>query len=342
MRISDLGEFNLIERLAAILAGGEVQPAGGAVGLGIGDDAAVLAVPEGREVVATADALVEEVHFRRDWTGPGDLGWKALAVNVSDVGAMGAAPLAALICAALPPELEVEWVEALYQGLRECAAAYGCPVVGGDTVRSAGGIMLSVTALGSLPAGRAVIRAGARTADLLCVTGTLGDSAAGLALLHAGETPQSRPEYAPLFAAHRRPRPPVAAALALAGTGVRGMLDLSDGLASDLQRLAAASGTGARVEEERLPISFLARRAADELGVMPEEWALRGGEDYEYLFTVPPERFPSLPPLLGPLGVTATIIGEVRREGLVLAQADGTETTLPPPGFAHFGNTGRR
>jgi len=334
VRITDLGEFALIDRLRTLF--GEAAPAAGSVSLAIGDDAAVLSTGGRRELVATADMLVEQVHFRRDWTSAADLGWKALAVNVSDVGAMGAAPLAALVCAALPAAIDVGWIEALYGGLKACGEVYGCPVVGGDTVRSPGPVSLSVAALGSVERGRAVRRDGAKPGDLLCTTGTLGDSAAGLALLLAGRTRGASPKYAALFEAHLRPRPPVRAGAALADDGVTAMLDLSDGLASDTARLSAASGAGVRMQEERLPISLAARRAAEELGVEPADWAVRGGEDYELMFTIPPERFDNVPELLAPLGVTATIIGSVTEGGSVLVRMEGREEPMPPPGFSHF------
>jgi thiamine-monophosphate kinase len=336
MRPGDLGEFRLIERLRVVLGTAGASPGHGAVRLGIGDDAAVLAADPGREWVVTSDTLVEAVHFRRDWTSPVDLGWKALAVNVSDLGAMGATPLGALVTAAVPADLEVEWLEALYQGLGACAAEYGCPVVGGDTVRSPQGVMLTVSALGTLPAGAAVTRAGARPGDLICVTGTLGDSAAGLALLLAGRTAASDPEFAPLFAAHLRPRPPIRAAAGLACAGVTAMMDLSDGLASDLARLSERSGVGARVLEDRLPISLRARDAAEALGVDPAEWALRGGEDYELLFTVPPAAFHALPPLLAAFRVVATRIGALVAGERTLVREDGSEVALGEPAFTHF------
>lgn len=334
MRIADLGEFALIDRLRRVL--GQGAPAAGSVVLGIGDDAAILGVGEGQELVATADMLVEEVHLRRAWSTAEDLGWKALAVNVSDVGAMGATPIAALVCAALPADTDAEWVEDLYRGLRLCGEAYGCPVVGGDTVRSPGPIALSVTALGSVTRGSAARRGGARPGDLLCVTGTLGDSAAGLALLKAGRAPQDTPADAALFAAHLRPRPPVRAGAALAGAGVTAMLDLSDGLASDTTRLCAASGVGVRVLEERLPISLAARRAAAALGIDVLEWAVRGGEDYELLITIPRDWFDSVPRALAPHGVTATIIGEATGGESALVRMDGSEASLPSPAFSHF------
>lgn len=338
MNLADLGEFGLIERLAGKLAATGAEPAAGAVDFAIGDDASLLRLPPGTQLVTTIDALVEEVHFRRDWSRPEDLGWKALAVNVSDLGAMGARPLAALISIALPPDLPVEWIDRLYQGLGECAKQYGCPLVGGDTVRAPKHLALSVTALGSVPTGKAVRRAGARVGDLLCVTGVLGESGAGLELLQQSTT--RKDEYAPLYQWHLRPQPPVAAGAALAEVGLpTAMMDLSDGLGSDLRHLTRASGVGATVEANRLPISDATRHAAKELGVGSIHWALFGGEDYQLLFTVPQDRFAEVAPTLALLGVTATAIGEITLNGLTLKLPDGTTQDLRPEGFHHFKGT---
>lgn len=330
--VGDLSEFALIGRETG---GASPAPAAGRVLLGVGDDAALLAPPPGAEVVATCDALVEGVHFRRAWSAPGDVGWKALAVNVSDLGAMGAQPLACLLTAALPADLPLRWLDGFYRGLAECAARYGCPLVGGDTVRSPAGIALTVTAFGSVPAGAAVRRSGARAGDLLCVTGVLGSAAGGLAWLQAGR--RLVPAARDLVARHQRPAPPVAAGVALREADLpTAMLDLSDGLASDLQRLRDAGGLGAEVDAARLPIADAARQAAARLGAEPVEWALHGGEDFELLFLVPPERFPEVPPILGPLGVTATIIGRIGGRSVRLRRPDGRREPLRPRGFAHF------
>jgi thiamine-monophosphate kinase len=336
--VREAGEFGLIARLLEGVRRTEGLPAGGSVRLGVGDDAALLEVAAGRLLVATADALVEGVHFRRDWTGAEDLGWKTLAVNVSDVAAMGAEPLAALISLALPAETEVAWVEALYRGLEACATEYRCALAGGDTVGSPDRIVLHVALLGTVEPERVRTRSGARPGDLVCVTGTLGDSAAGMALLQGGGDVASRPEFAPLLRAHRRPAPRLAAARALAADpAVTAMMDLSDGIASDLRHVAARSGLGARLRAADLPISPAARAAADLLGADPMEWALRGGEDYELLFTLASEALPRLPALLAGTAATATSVGAMTTEGYVLVQADGTEVALAPEGFAHFG-----
>jgi thiamine-monophosphate kinase len=307
--------------------------------LGIGDDAALLRPPAGTEIVATIDAVMEEVHFRRDWSKPEDVGWKALAVNVSDLNGMGARPLAALVSIGLPPDVTPSWIEGCYRGMAECSAAYGCPLVGGDTVRSPRHIALSVTALGTVAEGRAVLRSGAQPGDLLCVTGVLGESAAGYELL--SREVRRRPEHAPLLAAHRRPRPPRLAGAVLAEAGlVTAMLDLSDGLASDLQHLSRRSGVGVTVEAARLPISDATRQTAQRLELDVANLVLHGGEDYELLFAVPPDRWEKVPPALGPLGVVATIIGRVEvakgRRGVGLIGANGRRQPLRPQGFTHF------
>lgn len=337
MQLRDLSEFGLIAWLARKLArGGGAQPAAGSVALAIGDDASLLRLPPGMELVATIDALIEEVHFRRDWTSPEDLGWKALAVNVSDLGAMGARPLAALITLALPAETPLTWIDRVYEGVSRCAAEYGCPVTGGDTVRSPRHVALTVTALGTVPEGRAVLRSGAQVGDLVCVTGVLGDSGAALALLERGADRKDR-TFRPLRDWHFRPRPPVAAGAALREAGLAtAMLDLSDGLASDLRHLAARSGVGIKIESDRLPISDAARQAALRLGTDPLDWALFGGEDYQLLFTVPPNRFDQVPLILAPLGVAATLIGRVTRRGISLIGEDGKSRPLRLGGFAHF------
>ncbi len=344
MLLSTLGEFGLIERLNRILAEPGATSSAGSVTLGIGDDAALLLLPAGHELVATIDALVEGVHFRRDWSSAEDIGWKALAVNVSDLGAMGARPVSALVTLGLPADTSPKWVERFYRGLGECGAHYGCPVVGGDTVRSPQGISLSVAALGSVASGRAVRRNGARPGDLVCVIGVLGESAAGLALLERGGSMVRRKRYAPLIEWHRRPAPPVKAGAALADAGLAtAMLDLSDGLASDLQHIARRSGVGIRIESERLPISDATRRLAAELGLSDAlSWALHGGEDYQLCFTVPSDRWPEVPPCLAGFGFTATRIGEVIGLGSASESArvtccmGGKERPLRPQGFRHF------
>jgi thiamine-monophosphate kinase len=359
--LAEVGEFGLIERIAELVSrtAAGVGPEAGHVALGIGDDAALLEVPPERVLVATVDTLVEEVHFRRAWTGPEDLGWKSLAVNVSDVAAMGAEPLAAFLSLALSAETEVAWVEAFTRGFEDCAQEYGCALAGGDTVRSPQVLTITVTLLGTVERGRALLRSGAQVGDAVCVTGTLGDSAAGLALLQSGvqafrrsgvqagrgETPACEPlntehlnPFHSLLAAHHRPRPRLQAARALAASGcVTAMMDLSDGLASDIRHLAARSGAGARLRREALPLSDAVRAAASALGVDPTDWALHGGEDYELLFTLSPDSLAAARKLLDRLDVPMTVVGQIVAEGVRLTEPGGEEVALEPVGFAHFG-----
>jgi thiamine-monophosphate kinase len=363
MRLADVGEFGLIRLIERWTASTQnaPDPVAGRIALGIGDDAALLEVPPERQLVVTIDTLVEEVHFRRDWTGPEDLGWKSLAVNVSDIAAMGAEPLAAFLSLALPGDMDVTWVEAFARGMEACAREYRCAIAGGDTVRSPHPLAITVTLLGTVERGQALLRSGARPGDAVCVTGTLGDSAAGLALLQKGvgcgvsgarpdrtpntqhptpntehPTPHTIP-LAPLLAAHHRPCPRLAAARTLAASGwVTAMMDLSDGLASDLRHLAARSGAGARLRRAVLPLSDATRAAAAALRVDPTDWALHGGEDYELLLTLPFSVVERARHLTSPLGTPITVVGEIVSEGLWLAEADGREVALEPTGFAHF------
>jgi thiamine-monophosphate kinase len=259
----DVGEFALISRLVARLSSSP------AVLVGPGDDAAVLATPD-RRVVATTDVLVEDVHFRRDWSTGYDVGRKAAAANLADVAAMGGTGTALLVGLAAPGDLPVDWALALADGLRDEAAVVGAVVVGGDTV-TADRIVVSVTALGDLAGRPPVTRAGARPGDVVVVAGRLGWSAAGLALLRAGTN------EGPLVDAHRRPAPPYALGPVLAQAGATAMCDVSDGLVQDLGHVARASGVVVGLHSGRLADAAVAL-----------EHVLTGGEDHVLVATLPP------------------------------------------------------
>ena len=276
--MSGSGEFELIASLARRL-----DPA--TDGLGIGDDAAAWSATPGALVVATTDMLVEGVHFRLDWTSPRDLGWKALAVNLSDLAAMGATPGRALISVALPPG-QTRLVEEMYEGLGELARLTGTRVVGGDTVRTSGPLVVNVALVGEAERGRLLRRDGARPGDLLVLTGAVGASAAGLALLLEGDRDRLySPEAAQLLAAHHRPTPRLAAGRALASAGSRCAIDVSDGVASEAWHLARASGVSIRLDVDRLPLDPAAIVLFGE--AKARQFAVSGGEDYQLLFTVP-------------------------------------------------------
>ena len=265
--------------------------------LGIGDDAALLAAPDGR-VLASTDLLIEGRHIRRAGSTARDVGVKAAAQNLADIAAMGGLPTALLVGLAAPPDLPVAWAEDLAAGLaQECGRA-GTSVAGGD-ISAAPLVMLAVTALGNLAGEAPVTRSGARPGDVVAVAGVLGHSAAGLALLQAG-----RAEPAALLAAHRRPQPDYAAGPEAARLGATAMIDVSDGLVQDLGHVADSSGVRIDLESGRLPQGGALRAAADALGKRdPLDWILTGGEDHGLAATFPPGT---------PLPVRWVIVGRVR------------------------------
>ncbi len=271
------GEFALIAELAALFG----NPPDG---LGIGDDAATWPAPAGTVAVATTDMLVEGIHFRLDWTSPMDLGWKVLAANLSDLAAMGATPGRALLSIAIDPARR-ELVLDVARGLQSLAVLTGTWIVGGDTVRSPGPLVINVALVGQADPSRLLRRDAARAGDLVGVTGILGASAAALTLLSEGAGSMD-PAAAPLLAAHHRPHPRLVAGQVLASHGVRCAIDISDGLASEALHVAHASGVGIKIDVGRVPV---APAAVELLGDRrSRELALTGGEDYELLFTFDP------------------------------------------------------
>ncbi len=279
--VAELGEFGLIAAIARLL-----PPDRGPL-LGVGDDAAVISAPD-RRVVATTDLLVEGRHFRRDWSGPEDIGVKAAAQNLADVAAMGAVPTALLVGLAAPGDLAVDWALDLVRGLVAEAERGRAAIAGGD-VTSADTVMLAITALGDLEGRPPVTRAGARPGDLLAVAGRPGRSAAGLALLTAGRADDQLPaELADLVTAHRRPQPPYEDGPLAARLGATAMIDTSDGLVQDVGHVAAASGVSIDIDPARLPDPGPLRAAAGTLGADWLDWALTGGEDHALVATFPP------------------------------------------------------
>lgn len=285
--------------------------------LGPGDDAAVLAAPDGR-VVATTDLLVDARHFRRDWSTATDVGRKAAAQNLADVAAMGAAPTGLLLGLAVPPDLPVDWLEELADGMRAECEPLGARVLGGDVVR-ADVLVLAVTAFGDLQGRAPVTRSGAKPGDVLAYTGRLGWAAAGLAVLGRGfRSPVG------VVAAHRRPEPPYAQGPRAAQLGATAMVDVSDGLVADLRHVALASGVGIELDTSRLEVSAKLRDVGKALGVEPMDWVLAGGDDHALAATFPGDKRPPAP---------WRVIGRVARgRGVVV---DGA--AYPgPAGWDHF------
>jgi thiamine-monophosphate kinase len=275
MTVASAGEFGLIARVLARL------PAEPAALLGPGDDAALVAAPDGRVVVST-DALVEGRHFRRDWSTARDVGHRAAAANLADIAAMGAVPTALLVALCAPPTLEVEWAEGLADGLAAEAAGAGAALVGGDTSASPT-LVISVTALGDLGGSAPVLRSGARPGDVVALNGRVGYAAAGHAVLSRGfRSPKV------LVDAHRRPQVPYPAGPAAARLGATAMIDVSDGLLADLGHVATASNVAIDVRREAFEVPAQLRDAATALGVDPYRWILTGGDDHPMAATFPP------------------------------------------------------
>jgi thiamine-monophosphate kinase len=294
VRIADVGEFGLIKRVIARLgdrpapvrssgsgrSSGPAQPAGPDLLVGPGDDAAVLAAPDGR-VVASTDVLVEGRHFRRDWASATEIGHRAAAANLADIAAMGAVPTALLVGLCAPPETEVSWVEELADGLAEEAGTAGAGVVGGDMSASPV-LTIAVTALGDLCGRAPVRRSGAKPGDLLALAGRIGYAAAGYTVLSRGfRSPKV------LVEAYRRPSVPYPAGPGAAALGATSMIDISDGLLADLAHVASASAVAIDVRTDAFEVPAQMRDAAGALGVDPYAWILAGGDDHALAATFP-------------------------------------------------------
>jgi thiamine-monophosphate kinase len=329
----ELTEDQLVAAVAKVLSG----DAPGVL-VGVGDDAAVVE-PGSGSLVITTDMLLEGVHFDLSAIAPTDLGAKSIVVNVSDIAAMGGSPRYAVVSLGLPPTVETAWVMELYGGMRSACDEYALSLVGGDTNR-ADAVTIAVTVLGDVGPGRAVTRGGARPGDVIGVTGSLGAAAGGLLLsrLHPSKLGRAlgEPWGRALLEALHRPVARVGEGQTLAQEGATAMMDLSDGLAKDLSRLCAASGCGASIRLEALPVAEPLRAGATALGVDPLELALSGGEDYELLATLDATAFDRAREELDQrYGVTLTEVGVIIDGGLVIAGPDG-DRPLEPKGWDHF------
>jgi thiamine-monophosphate kinase len=320
------GEFGLIERIRAQVAGRDDLL------IGIGDDCCATTLPPGEVLLTTTDLLIEEIHFRRVWTDLFSLGRKAVAVNISDIAAMGGTPQSLSLGLALPPDLNPEEFDQLIAGILAAAQEYGAILSGGDTCRSPGGLMLSVTVQGSSKPEEILRRSGAHAGDLLYVSGTLGDSALALRELLAGRTPA-----VDLALRHHQPTARLCLGQELARRRLAtALIDLSDGLRADLGHLLAASGVGACVHAAELPLSAPFRLA---LAKDPDllALALAGGEDYELLWSAPPAAAAALAALGAELELPLTCIGAiVAGAGLLVVGADGEEIISTKLGYNHF------
>ncbi len=316
------GEDALIAALAGCL------PPARHTRIPLGDDAAGVALPGGDLLLITTDMLAEDVHFRLSWHDLPALGWKALAQNLSDIAAMGGTPTHAVVALGLPPRITPADVKALYRGMAPLAEASGVDIVGGDTNRAAI-LVITLTVLGRVPEADVLTRGGGRPGDALFVTGTLGRAAAGLRVLDAGRPIPSALQ--PAVDAQLRPQPRLAAGRALGASHLaHALMDLSDGLATDLHRLCRASGTGAVVTARAVPVDPVVAATCAWLGDGdPLTLALTGGEDFELLLAAPPDHEPALRAAVAPLPLT--------RVGTLTAAPDVRLDDAPLPwGFTHF------
>lgn len=319
-------EFDLIQRIRRRLEG-----AGAGIVLGIGDDAALLRVPAGSELVACVDTLVAGVHFPPG-TPPAAIGWKALAVNLSDLAAMGATPRWFTLALTLPA-VDPAWTRGFISGLRRLAVRQRIALVGGDTTR--GPLSITIQALGLAPAGSALRREGARAGDAVFVSGALGDAAAGLAIVQQRAPPAGIGDARTLRRRLDLPTPRVELGLALRGVA-SACIDVSDGLAQDLGHLLRPATLGARIDVTCLPISPALRRAVPQAHAR-QQLALSGGDDYELCFTVPPRRLARVAPIARALRLRLTRVGTICvQPGLHLHDAGGAPVALSATGFDHF------
>lgn len=329
-----LGENPMVSRFRQ-LAGAALTPS---VILGPGDDAAAIRVQSGRLLLVTCDMMVEQVHFRRDWATPEQIGWKAMAQNISDIAAMGGEPAAAVASLAAPSGLPSDVPERIARGLIAAASEYGAALVGGDLVGSPGPLVIDVALTGWVEEELMLRRRGARPGDVILVTGALGASAAGLGVLERGLSDDGSPDIARALQAHHTPRPRVAEARAIAQSRLAtAMMDLSDGIADDLPRLCAESGVGARVYCDRIPIDPVCHALAGRISRTVREMATTGGEDYELLLTCPPSAVDRLTAAVSARsGAPLTAIGEiVDGQSVTFLDGAGQPVSLGS-GFDHF------
>lgn len=337
-KLSSLGEFAAIERIQGIC-----KRPGRDVTVGIGDDAAAYRVPDGYITLASCDMLIEGVHFDLGSAGYRSLGYKALAVNLSDIAAMGGRPRYYMVAAALGRKADEKDLGELYQGIESAAAPHKVRAIGGDTCGTSGPVVISVTVIGEARPKDIIRRSGARPGDDIYVTGTLGDSAGGLVLLKSGggrkrisPVPTDGLDADYLISRHLMPTPRVKAGMVLAEAGLAtSMIDVSDGLSSDLMHIMEQSGAGALVYAESVPLSGGLKKTFGDKKAL--RLALHGGEDYELLFTARPGSRAKLQGLKKRAGTSITLIGSVTEGGgAFLVSGDGGRKALRPGGYEHF------
>ncbi|EGO64284.1 thiamine-phosphate kinase [Acetonema longum] len=331
--IKTVGEFGLINILKE---GTIVTPE--TVRTGIGDDAAAYCPAPGSLQLLTTDMLVETIHFKRHYMTAWQLGYKSMAVNISDIAAMGGAPRHAVVSIAIPPQISVEYIQELYQGMKAICHRYGVNIIGGDTVSIPDYLAINVTLTGEVTPERIVLRSGAREGDKVIVTGMLGDAAAGLAWLDYGDWRKAggAERISALVQAHLQPEPQVQIGQLAACFGATSMNDISDGLASEANEIAKASGVALCLQQEAVPVSPAVEMTAGFFNRDVLDYALFGGEDYQLVFTMPVANLTKLRAAHPELPLT--VVGEVTGTGpaVYLLNRQGESQLLEPRGYNHF------
>ena len=329
LKVSDISEFDLINRLEHVLKKGATGIPGSYIETAIGDDAAVI-LPINSTQVVTTDTMVEDVHFKCDTTTMVELGWKAIAVNYSDIAAMGCLPIYSVITLGLKPDQFVQDIEDIYKGFTKISNSYGGEVVGGDVVKS-DTFFISVTVVGQSSSGNILKRNNAKVGDLIGITGHIGCSSAGLEVLQ-GSNPIDRETQKHLIKAHNTPKPKLHDGQILASHGIKTAMDISDGLINDLKKICESSGVGAQIKTQDLPIDEHLKRAFPERHL---EFAVSGGEDYELLFTGSEETMRSLK---DQLKIEFNLIGSIH-EGdpkVTVIDSEGAILDINEGGWDHF------
>ncbi len=333
MKLKEIGEFGFIDRFSPSFKELLTKNL-----TGIGDDCAILPMNDQEDLLVTTDLLMEDVHFLRSAITPGQLGYKSVAVNLSDIASMGGTPIGTFLSIAIPPDMDVEYLDELMDGYHAISQKYNVPLLGGDTTKSVKHLAINVGVLGKIEKGKARLRSMAQAGDAICVTGPLGDSAGGLQvvlndLVQAGD-------YSYLVGRHHLPEPrlPEGEFLATFG-GVNAMMDISDGIASDLKHILKASGKLARVNLDQLPVSDELKRVCQGQGWMVDELASGGGEDYELLFTIAADRVEALQEAFtSQFGKSFTVIGQIKEgDPQIQWSRNGSTVEFSKGGFNHFG-----
>lgn len=318
MKIDKLSEFSLIKRIVKFCD------------QRVGDDAAVVKVNHKKCFLYTCDSLVSGEHFRESYITPYQIGRKAAAVNLSDIAAMGGKPKYLLVSLFLTRKTTGKFIDELYRGINHQCSLYGVTIIGGNIAKS-NRLAIDIFLIGEAVKGKTIFRSGAKVGDLVLVTGTLGDSAAGLELLQNPQVRVNVRDRNKLIYRHLTPTPRVKEGRLIAKLKAHAMIDISDGLSRDLRHICEASGVGVRLFREKIPVSVAMRRAARLLKIAPLDLALNGGEDYELCFTVPPRLAPNICQQIEKITETkVTVIGRI------VSEKQGIKHPLIPKGWDHF------